>query len=228
MKKISTTTAKKFRKMQKLTFGFRTEVANQVAAPAETRNTQLAASIDARLFLIMGAETLIKVSIHSECNIANSVIAENYADNPPTSVIPLDRRYSITSFIARSYALTAASTPLPWCSIRSHTARIVARVLSSGIIILHQKLSDYDASRLVWEGSVQAFPGFGAVKTDPKSMWDRLSQIARPPRGSTGSSPRWVRPTTVIQGCKVVSGKARLAGTCLLLLPPTPSHFSCR
>jgi len=44
MKKISTTTAKKFRKMQKLTFGFRTEVANQVAAPAETRNTQLAAS----------------------------------------------------------------------------------------------------------------------------------------------------------------------------------------
>ena len=188
MKKISTTTAKKFRKMQKLTFGFRTEVANQVAAPAETRNTQLAASIDARLFLIMGAETLIKVSIHSECNIANSVIAENYADNPPTSVIPLDRRYSITSFIARSYALTAASTPLPWCSIRSHTARIVARVLSSGIIILHQKLSDYDASRLVWEGFVHAFPGFGAVKTDPKLMWDRLSQIARPPLGVQGAA----------------------------------------
>src|SRR4029079_6195166 len=71
----------------------------------------------------------------------------NHADNPPISVIPLDRRYSITSFIARSYAFTATSKPLPLCSSRSQMARIVARVLSSGIVILHQTLTDYDASR---------------------------------------------------------------------------------
>src|SRR6478609_7350709 len=80
MKKISTTTAKKFRKMQKLTFGFRTEAANQVAAPAETRNTQLAASIDAnRLFLIIGAETLIrkmqKLTFGFRTEAANQVAA---------------------------------------------------------------------------------------------------------------------------------------------------------
>ena len=49
MKKISTTTAKKFRKMQKLTFGFRTEVANQVAAPAETRTPSMHRANDSLL-----------------------------------------------------------------------------------------------------------------------------------------------------------------------------------
>jgi hypothetical protein len=67
------------------------------------------------------------------------------AGKPPTSVIPFDRRYSITSFIARSYASTAVPTPLPLCLIRSQITRIVARVLSSGIIILLKSQLIYDA-----------------------------------------------------------------------------------